>query len=69
MLNCAPCQNMFKYLVPVNVTLFENRIFIDIINLRCHNGLVTGILSLFLKKIFFYFLTSLLEYNCFTMVC
>lgn len=35
-----PCQNMFKYLVPVNVLLCENRIFIYIINLRCgYNGL------------------------------
>ena len=40
MLNNVPCQNMFKYLVSVNVILFENRIFIDAINLRCgHNGL------------------------------
>ena len=40
MLNYVPCQNMFKYLVSVNVILFENKIFIDAINLRCgHNGL------------------------------
>ena len=40
MLNYVPCQNMFKFLVSVNVILFENRIFIDAINLRCgHNGL------------------------------
>ena len=40
MLNYVPCQNIFKYLVSVNVILFENRIFIDAINLRCgHNGL------------------------------